>query len=68
LIITIAISSLPLRREIASIIRMALQWHTSVNDDKIEVKVDGGWVYLEVTVTQDKPIQDRLPTMTETRK
>ena len=36
--------------EIAHIIRTALQWNTSVNDDKIEVKVDDGWVYLEGTV------------------
>jgi osmotically-inducible protein OsmY len=36
--------------EIAGIVRNALRWNSAVNDDKIEVKVDNGWVYLDGTV------------------
>jgi osmotically-inducible protein OsmY len=33
--------------EIADAIRNALRWNSMVNEDKIEVKVDSGWVFLE---------------------
>ncbi len=33
--------------EIAEAVRNALRWNSSVNEDKIEVKVDKGWVYLD---------------------
>lgn len=33
--------------EIAEAIRNALRWNSAVNEDKIEVKVDNGWVYLD---------------------
>jgi len=33
--------------EIAEAVRNALRWNSSVNEDKIEVKVDNGWVYLD---------------------
>lgn len=33
--------------EIAEAVRNALKWNTAVNEDKIEVKVDNGWVFLE---------------------
>ncbi|ELR71101.1 Osmotically inducible protein Y precursor [Fulvivirga imtechensis AK7] len=33
--------------EIAEAVRNALRWNTAVNEDKIEVKVDNGWVYLD---------------------
>jgi len=33
--------------EIAGAVRNALRWNSSVNEDKIEVKVDKGWVYLD---------------------
>lgn len=33
--------------EIAGAVRNALRWNSAVNDDKIEVKVDNGWVYLD---------------------
>lgn len=36
--------------EIATAIKNALSWHSAVNDDLIEVKVDNGWVYLDGTV------------------
>jgi osmotically-inducible protein OsmY len=36
--------------EIAQAIRNALLWNTNVNQDKVEVKVDNGWVFLEGTV------------------
>lgn len=36
--------------EIAEAVRNALRWNSAVNEDKIEVKVDNGWVYLEGTV------------------
>lgn len=36
--------------EVAAAVRNALRWNSSVNDDKIEVKVDNGWVDLEGTV------------------
>ena len=36
--------------EIATAIRNALTWHSAVNEDQIEVKVDNGWVYLDGTV------------------
>ncbi|MFZ6013212.1 MAG: BON domain-containing protein, partial [Bacteroidota bacterium] len=31
---------------IASAIRNALTWHSGVNEDRIDIKVDNGWVYL----------------------
>ena len=33
--------------EIAMAVKNALKWNSAVNDDKIEVKVDGGWVTLD---------------------
>lgn len=33
--------------EIADAVRRSLKWNNAVNDDKIEVKVDEGWVTLE---------------------
>lgn len=33
--------------EIAEVIKNALKWNSAVNEDKIEVKVDNGWVYLD---------------------
>ncbi|MFZ6014340.1 MAG: BON domain-containing protein [Bacteroidota bacterium] len=36
--------------EIAEAVSNALRWNSAVNEDKIEVKVDNGWVYLEGTV------------------
>lgn len=33
--------------EIASAVRNALRWNSAVNDDKVEIKVDKGWVTLE---------------------
>lgn len=33
--------------EIAEAIKNALKWNSAVNEDKIEVKVDNGWVYLD---------------------
>lgn len=33
--------------EIAEAVRNALQWNSAVNEDKIKVKVDNGWVYLD---------------------
>lgn len=32
---------------IAYVVRQALRWHSSVNDDEINIKVEDGWVYLE---------------------
>jgi len=32
--------------EIADAVKYALRWNSAVNDDKVEVKVDDGWVYL----------------------
>jgi osmotically-inducible protein OsmY len=32
--------------EIAEAVRNALQWNSAVDEDKIKVKVDNGWVYL----------------------
>jgi osmotically-inducible protein OsmY len=36
--------------EIAEAARNALKWHSSINEDDIEVKVENGWVYLDGTV------------------
>jgi osmotically-inducible protein OsmY len=33
--------------EIAEAVRNALRWNSAVNEDKIEVKVDNGWVFLD---------------------
>ncbi|MDN3690150.1 BON domain-containing protein [Cyclobacterium jeungdonense] len=33
--------------EIAEVIKDALRWNSAVNEDKIEVKVDNGWVFLD---------------------
>lgn len=33
--------------EIAEAVRNALRWDSAVNEDKIEVRVDNGWVYLD---------------------
>lgn len=39
--------------EIAVAVKDALRWNSAVNEDKIEVKVDKGWVYLDGTVEWD---------------
>jgi osmotically-inducible protein OsmY len=39
--------------EIAEAIKNALRWNSSVNEDKVEVKVDDGWVYLDGKVDWD---------------
>lgn len=39
--------------EIGEAIRQALTWHSGVNEDLIDIKVDNGWVYLEGSVTWD---------------
>ncbi|SKC83461.1 BON domain-containing protein [Ohtaekwangia koreensis] len=36
--------------EIAEAVRNALRWNSAVNEDRIEVKVDEGWVYLDGAV------------------
>lgn len=33
--------------EIAEAVKNALAWHTAVNEDLIEIKVDDGWIYLD---------------------
>jgi osmotically-inducible protein OsmY len=33
--------------EIAEAVKNALRWNSAVNEDKIEIKVDNGWVYLD---------------------
>ena len=33
--------------EVAEAVRNALRWNSAVNEDRIEVKVDNGWVYLD---------------------
>jgi osmotically-inducible protein OsmY len=33
--------------EIAEAVKNALRWNSAVNEDRIEVKVDDGWVYLD---------------------
>jgi osmotically-inducible protein OsmY len=39
--------------EIAMAVKNALTWHSAVNEDLIEIKVDEGWVYLDGTVEWD---------------
>jgi osmotically-inducible protein OsmY len=39
--------------EIAEAVKNALRWNSAVNEDKIEVKVDNGWVYLDGKVEWD---------------
>ena len=39
--------------EIAEAVRNALRWHGAVNEDKIEVKVDNGWVHLDGSTEWD---------------
>lgn len=39
--------------EIAEAAKNALRWNSAVNEDKLEVKVDNGWVYLEGKVDFD---------------
>ena len=36
--------------EIADAVRNALTWHSAVNEDMINIKVEDGWIYLEGTV------------------
>jgi osmotically-inducible protein OsmY len=36
--------------EIAGAVRNALTWHSAVNEDLINIKVDGGWIFLDGTV------------------
>lgn len=43
--------------EVADAVRNALRWNSAINEDKIEVKVDNGWVTLDGTV--DYPFQKR---------
>ena len=33
--------------EVAEVVKNALRWNSAVNDDRIEIKVDNGWVYLD---------------------
>ena len=35
--------------DIAESVKNALKWHTLVNEDLVEIKVDNGWIYLEGT-------------------
>lgn len=39
--------------EIATAVKNALTWHSAVNEDQIEIKVDDAWIYLEGTVEWD---------------
>jgi len=39
--------------QIAEAIRNALTWHSAVNEDQIEIKVDNGWVFLDGKVEWD---------------
>lgn len=39
--------------ELAGIIKNALTWHSAVNEARIEIKVDDGWVFLEGQVEWD---------------
>jgi osmotically-inducible protein OsmY len=39
--------------EIAKVVKDALKWNSAVNEDKIEVKVDDGWIYLDGTAEWD---------------
>jgi len=39
--------------EIGEAIKNALTWHSAVNEDKIEIKVDSGWVFLDGNVQWD---------------
>ena len=39
--------------QIGEAIRNALTWHSAVNEDLIDIKVDDGWVYLEGIVDWD---------------
>lgn len=39
--------------EIATAAERALSWHSAVNEDLVDVKVDNGWIYLEGTVEYD---------------
>ncbi|GCC50422.1 BON domain-containing protein [Chryseotalea sanaruensis] len=39
--------------EIAEAAMNALKWHSAVNEDAIEIKVDNGWVYLDGVVEFD---------------
>lgn len=48
--VRIASTNIKSDAEIAAAIKNALSWHSAVNEDLIEVKVDEGWVYLEGTV------------------
>lgn len=47
--IDVALSSIGKRTdtEVAQAILNALRWNSAVNNDKIEIKVDNGWVYLD---------------------
>lgn len=48
--VRIASTNIKSDAEIAAAIKNALSWHSAVNEDLIEVKVDEGWGYLEGTV------------------
>lgn len=39
--------------EIAEAVKDALRWNSAVNEERIKVRVDDGWVYLEGTVDWD---------------
>lgn len=43
----------PTDSNIATAIRNALTWHSGVNEDLVDIKVDNGWVYLNGTVQWD---------------
>ena len=39
--------------KIAETVRLALVWHSAVNEDMVNIKLDDGWVYLEGLVDWD---------------
>jgi len=61
--IEVKIATLGSDAEIAEAIRDALRWNSAINNDKIEVRVDSGWVYLDGKVDcnyQKKSIEDSV--------
>ncbi|MCU0356414.1 MAG: BON domain-containing protein [Cyclobacteriaceae bacterium] len=53
LIVTLPSSAMKNDAEIALAVKNALSWHSAVNEDEIELKVDEGWVYLDGAVDYD---------------
>jgi osmotically-inducible protein OsmY len=39
--------------EISEAVKNALKWHTALNEDLVEIKVDDGWIYLDGVVEWD---------------